>query len=328
MTYIDLFSASPSQNPLPTNLPPTVLALGNFDGVHIGHQALLTEAVRRAAQFSEKDGCTAPGVWLFRTPPSDFLGNPPIPHLSTLEEKLAEFRKYGIRYVFLGDFEVLGSLSPEAFVLDVLQNSCRCRHAICGFNYTFGKRGAGTPKLLRSLLGDCVTDISPVTSSDGQPVSSTRIRSLLSDGNVREAAHLLGRPYSITRPVLHGKALGRTIDFPTVNQSFPPLAVIPKSGIYAVTVHFPWKSEKAVQYGIANIGVRPTVENAGQVNCETYILDFSEDLYGKTVEIRLIERLRDERKMSGIAELKQTIAKDEAAARRLFGLPQKTDGGV
>ena len=299
-------------------LPKTVLALGNFDGVHLGHAELLKEAVRKSKSLGGSSESVVPGVWLFRAPPSDFLTDPPIPHLSTLEEKLSIFRSFGIRYAFIGEFPILSALSPEEFARRLI-SECNCIHAVCGFNYTFGHRGAGTPKELSAFLGGRVSVIASVGQA-GSPVSSTRIRALLRDGDVRAAATLLGRPYSLTAPVLHGKALGRTISFPTANQAFPQGSVIPKSGIYAVTVHFPWEVPDAIHYGVANVGLRPTVENSSIVNCETYIFDYSGDLYDKTIEIRFIERLRDERKMSGLAELTAAITHDAEAARDLFGI--------
>lgn len=316
LTCIDLSENRPID---PSAIPATVLALGNFDGVHLGHRELLRTAVARAEALTREGTPAAAGVWLFRAPPTDLLRDPPIPHLSTLDEKLALFRAAGIRYAFLGDFTVLASLSPEDFARRVLREECRCVHAVCGFNYSFGHRGSGTPDLLGELLGGAVTVIDPVLCG-GLPVSSTRIRELLSDGAVADAARLLGRPYSLTAPVLHGKALGRTIGFPTANQNFPPLAAVPKYGIYAVEVRFPEEDPATVRYGVANVGTRPTVEDAGHVNCETFLLDFCGDLYGKTVETRFIEFLRPERKMSGIEELREAIRNDEKNARRVFGL--------
>lgn len=309
MTCFDL-STLPFREIDNVDVPSTVLALGNFDGVHLGHRALLLECVRKAEELG-----AIPGVWLFREPPTDFLRNPPTPHLSTFMDKLTIFRENGIKRAFVADFKAVGSLSPEQFARELLIENCRCRHAICGFNYSFGYKGAGDPALLRSLFNGAVSEIPPVKIG-GLPVSSTRIRALLSDGNVAEASALLGREYSFRAPVLHGKALGRTLTFPTINQDFPPLAVIPKSGIYAVTVQLP--DDPAVYYGVANVGNRPTVEVSSHTNCETYILDFDGDLYGKTVEIGFAKRLRDERKMSGIEELRTAIGADAEAARAFF----------
>lgn len=312
MTCFDL-STIPFSEIDVANAPGTVLALGNFDGVHLGHRALLREAVRKSDELG-----AVPGVWLFRAPPTDFLKDRPTPHLSTLSDKLTIFRELGIRIAFVEDFKTVGALSPERFASDILINTCRCLHAVCGFNYSFGFRGAGDPALLRSLFNGAVSEIPPIKIG-GIPVSSTRIRSLLIDGDVQTASELLGRNYSFRSPVLHGKALGRTLSFPTINQDFPPLSVIPKSGIYAVTVHVP--SSPTILYGVANIGNRPTVEVSTHTNCETYILDFDGDLYGEAIEIGFVKRLRDERKMSGTKELKTAISADADAARILFRIP-------
>ena len=314
MTYFDL-SVSPFREINGTNIPSTVLALGNFDGVHLGHRALLRETVRKASELG-----AIPGVWLFRAPPTDFLRDPPTPHLSTLTDKLEIFHSLGIKLAFVADFKAIGSLSPELFVRNILIKACHCCHAVCGFNYSFGFKGAGDPALLRSLFDGAVSEIPPVRIG-GIPVSSTRIRSLLFDGDVQAASELLGRNYFFRSPVLHGKALGRTLTFPTINQNFPSSSVIPKSGIYAVTVHV--EGEQTTLSGVANVGSRPTVEKSGHTNCETYILDFSGDLYGRSVEIGFIKRLRDERKMSGIEELKAAIKNDANAAREFFKAYQK-----
>ena len=316
LTLIDLLNGI--EIPV-SDSPPTVLALGNFDGVHLGHRALLKKAVEIAKARSTPNAPVYPGVWLFRRPPSDFLKDPPIPHISTLEDKLDLFRACGIRYAFLGDFEEIGAYSPEAFAKEILIETCRCVHAICGFNYSFGHRGSGTPAQLSEHFGGSISVIHPVLF-DGSPVSSTRIRALIQSGSVTDAASLLDRPFSITAPVLHGKALGRTIDFPTLNQDFPKNHVIPKSGIYAVTVRFPWEESGCIRYGIANVGVRPTVEISDRINCETYILDYSGDLYGKDVEISFTAYLRSEERFDSLEALKAAIRNDEQNARRLFGI--------
>ena len=293
----------------------TVIALGNFDGVHMGHRKLLQSVVEKAKSLSQTIP-TTPGVWLFRDAPNDFLRSPPTPHISTLNDKLLLFRECGIKIAFLGDFKHLSNCSPEDFIHEILQRQCHCIHAVCGFNYSFGKRGEGTPEMLRNGFNGEITEISPV-NYNGDRVSSTRIRNLISEGNVEEAAKLLCRPYHFTSAVLHGKALGRTISFPTLNQDFPYLTLIPKKGIYAVRVTAPDGSLPTL-YGVANVGTRPTVEKSDHINCETYLLDFNGDLYGKKLCTEFIARIRDERKMDNLDELKRTIAEDAETARKLF----------
>lgn len=297
----------------------TVLALGNFDGVHLGHRELLKETVRVAASLSNDKETVLPGAWLFEAPPSDYLCAAPTKQICTTDEKLMLMRESGIRFAFLGDFPTLMSASPEAFVTEHLQKECNAVYAVCGFNYSFGYRGTGTPALLSKLFGGAVSQIPPVTHG-GEAISSTRIRGLVEKGAVEEASDLLGRPFSLTLPVLHGKALGRTLHFPTANQSPRENQLIPRSGIYAVRVFLPWESENTVHYGITNIGSRPTVESEGALNLETYILDYSGDLYDKSIRIEFIKRLRAERKMKDLDELKETIQRDEEATRALFGL--------
>ena len=315
MIYIDL-STLPFRPLSEAELPQaTVLALGNFDGVHMGHRRLLQCVVDKARALSESTP-TTPGVWLFRDAPNDFLRSPPTPHISTLNDKLLLFRECGIKIAFLGDFKHLAGCSPSDFIHSILKQQCRCVHAVCGFNYSFGKRGEGTPEMLREGFDGHMTEIPPVII-DGDYVSSTRIRNLISEGRVEEAERLLCRPYHFTSAVLHGKALGRTISFPTVNQDFPHLALIPKKGIYAVRISAPEGSLPTL-YGVANVGTRPTVEKSDHINCETYILDFSGNLYGKKLCVEFIARIRDERKMDNLDELKQAISEDAQTARRIF----------
>lgn len=315
MIYIDL-SILPfrplTEAELPTN---TVLALGNFDGVHMGHRKLLQSVVEKAKILSQSTPVT-PGVWLFRDAPNDFLRSPPTPHISTLNDKLLLFRECGIKIAFLGDFKHLSNCSPEDFIHEILQKQCHCIHAVCGFNYSFGKRGEGTPEMLYNGFNGEVTEIPPV-NCNGDRVSSTRIRNLISEGNVEEAAELLCRPYHFTSAVLHGKALGRTISFPTLNQDFPHLTLIPKKGIYAVRVTAPDGSLPPL-HGVANVGTRPTVEKSDHINCETHLLDFNGNLYGKKLCTEFIARIRDERKMDNLDELKRAIAEDAETARRIF----------
>ncbi len=290
-----------------TELPPQlVLALGNFDGVHLAHRALLQATV---AWKKREFPAASVGVFCFREPPSAFLQRQPQGQLSTLAEKLSDFADCGIEYVILADFAELRELSPEAFVGEILIDRCRCIAAACGFNHRFGKGGKGTSELLSSMLGGRLL-LQEAVCMDGEPISSSRVRSLLAEGETEKAAALLGHPHRLTAPVSHGKALGRSLGAPTANQNFPADAVLPRFGVYV--------TDCAVRgehyFGVSNVGVHPTVDDVPVVNCETYLMDFSGDLYGEPLTVSFLHFLRPERRFSSKEELSLQIAEDLAQA--------------
>ena len=282
----------------------TVLCLGNFDGVHLGHRALLRRAVE-IRQDKHPHAVTA--VFCFRAPSTDTLS--PTPHLSTLEQKLDLFAECGIEYAILGDFPAMRELTPEEFITNVLQRECRAVATVCGFNYRFGKGGKGTP----ALLSESIADVSIVSEYKelGDTVSSTRIRRLLLDGNARDAATLLSRPYSIASEIVHGKALGQKMGIPTVNQSIPTPMLVPRHGVYITDCEI----DGVCYRGITNVGVHPTVDDNAAVNCETHLLDCNADLYGRVCRVSFLEFLRPEEKFASIDALKEQIARDTEAAR-------------
>lgn len=284
-----------------------VLCLGNFDGVHIAHRALLSRGVQLRASRYPGAAC---GVFCFYGLSTDTLLSEPVPHLCTDEDRLKRFRDEGMEYAILADFPELMNYTPERFLDDVLRDACHCVAAVCGFNYRFGKNGDGTPETL-AHSGLPVEVVPPVLFEDS-PVSSTRIRNLISDGNVREAGLLLSVPYGFSSPVIHGKALGRKLGFPTLNQSFPPRLLIPKHGVYVSEALIDGK----IYRGVSNVGLRPTVETGAPVNCETYLIDYDgADLYRKTVPLSLLAYLREERKFPSPEELRKQIEKDVLFAK-------------
>ena len=288
----------------------TVLCLGNFDGVHLAHRQLMKAACDMRDQLPTP---AASGVFCFQIPSSNYLFADPPAQLCSLEQKLHRFRDCGIEYAFLVDFPSVKELSPEEFVSEILLKKCHCRGAVCGFNYRFGKYGAGMPLQLKALLGHPVEICSEVFL-EGETVSSTRIRRLLAEGRIEQANRLLTVPYGITATVLHGKALGRQWGFPTVNQQFPQGVQIPKHGVYLSVC-----TVDGVSYGgVSNIGSRPTVENKAAVNCETYLLDFSGDLYGKELTVSFLKFIRPEQHFDSVAELKAQIQADVTTAKGYF----------
>ena len=289
-------------------------AIGNFDGVHAGHQKLLALAAEKG------DGITKSAVFTFSVPTSRLKNG--ISLLTSPEERYPLFRALGIDLLILADFEDIASLSPESFAEEILFRRCHVRRALCGFNFRYGKAAAGNAQTLKttfSALGGEV-EIVPPYRIDGHTVSSSEIREALSVGNVRRARHMLTRPYSITAEVVHGKQLGRTLGFPTANQRFPLDRLVPKYGVYAVRV----LSDGEAYFGVANVGVRPTVENTVSANCEVYILDFKGDLYGKTVTTEFFEFLRPERHFSDVQALVTAVHNDIHTVKQYFQAEKDT----
>ena len=286
-------------------------AVGNFDGVHKGHLALLQKA-------AEKNGCTHSAVWTFATHPRVCMGDRNFSALTTTEQKLGLFAEAGIELAILEDFPAVKDMSPEDFAADLLYGKCRVRTAVCGYNFRFGKNAAGTPALLSkefSKRGANVITVDAVKTAEGEIISSSAIRTLIEDGDIEKANEMLGREFTVSLPISEGHKLGRTLGLPTINQVFPAGYVIPRHGVYAAKCNIKGKEYIAV----ANIGVRPTViKNTENINCESHIIDFSGDLYGETVSVRLYHFLRDEKKFSSIDELKSAINADVLKTEELF----------
>ena len=289
-------------------------AIGNFDGVHAGHQKLLSLAAEKS------DAITKSAVFTFSMPTSRLKNG--ISLLTSPEERYPLFRDLNIELLILADFADIASLSPERFAEEVLFRRCHVRRVLCGFNFRYGKAATGNAQSLQrtfSALGGSV-DIVPPYRIDGLTVSSSEIREALSVGNVYRAHHMLTRPYAITAEVVHGKQLGRTLGFPTANQYFPPDRLVPKFGVYAVRV----QADGKTYFGVANVGVRPTVENTVSANCEVYILDFKGNLYGKTVTTEFHAFLRPERHFSNIDALVTAVHNDIQSAKQYFQIPKDT----
>ncbi|MBE6693474.1 MAG: riboflavin biosynthesis protein RibF [Ruminococcaceae bacterium] len=296
-----------------------VYCLGNFDGVHIAHKRLIKEGINEKKRRSDAHSECLCGAFIFRSPSCDYF--PPFEgqkklHLTTLEDKLKMFCEAGLDFVAVCDFEDVRELSPADF-LRLLYDGCACRGIVCGYNYSFGKFAKGTPDFIGEYFSDCkdfTLTVVPKISLGGVDVSSTSIRALIAEGNVQTANRLLGYRYFIDAPVVDGKHLGRSLGFPTANQNFRDDAVIPRCGVYATLC----RTDKGSFPAVSNVGVRPTVDGDGIVNCETYVIGFSGDLYGESVRVEFIERLRDEIKFSDIHELKLAISRDTVRAQEIF----------
>ena len=299
---ISLATMTPSAPPAAS-----VLCLGNFDGVHLAHQELLNSAKKLRSRLSADTAC---GVFCFSTSPAEHLTKNPPAYLCTQEQKLELFRACGMEYAFVADFPSVRDLAPEVFVEEILKKQCNCKGAVCGFNFRFGKQGAGTTELLRETLNAPV-EIQTAVLYEGEPISSTRIRRLLLEGDAATAERLLGRPYSFTAPVIHGKHLGHKLGAPTINQRIPEKLLIPAYGVYVTECEIEGQRFRAV----TNVGVRPTVEENAAVNCESYLLNFEGDLYEKNVKTSFLARIRPEKQFSSQEELQAQIHRDIETAR-------------
>ncbi|MBR6676018.1 MAG: bifunctional riboflavin kinase/FAD synthetase [Clostridia bacterium] len=278
-----------------------VLALGNFDGVHRGHQCLF----ETAREMCGPDAGTACCVWTFDSLAKAEDG---AACLTDMNAKLALFSEYGLDYAVFESFDEIRHLSCADFVSRILSEGHKAGGVVCGFNFRFGNGGEGDADLLCALCdekGISHRVVPPVAVGD-IVVSSTKIRELIQGGDMEGAYELLGHPYSISFPVVHGNEIGRKMGIPTINQSFAEGHCIPGQGIYACTVFV----DGGIYLGVANVGVRPTVSNGTVVNCETHIINYSGDLYGREIKVEFYERLREEMKFDSIDALRRQIKID------------------
>ena len=289
---------------------PHVVALGCFDGVHKGH----TELIRQARRIANASSLPL-AVFSFAQPPKSFFSSNPISLLTTLEEKKRIMASLGVDLFVCVPFnEEIASMDAERFFYDILKDKLCASYILCGFNYRFGKKGLGDTELLSELCSDNgvgLSVISPI-EIDGSTVSSSAIRRALEEGDVRGAASLLGRPYSIRSEVISGQQLGRRLGFPTVNQIFEAGLITPKNGVYLSRI----RVGNTVKKGITNVGVRPTVD--GENLCaETNIFDFEGDLYGKKIRVEFLDFIRPETKFSCIEELSAQVHRDIEKAKNM-----------
>jgi riboflavin kinase / FMN adenylyltransferase len=297
------------------------VTIGNFDGVHLGHQAILRELVSVA-----KARALVSCVVTFEPHPREFFSPHAAPtRLTSLREKCELLAHYGVARTHLCHFNrALASLSADAFIEQVLVHGLKARWVMIGEDFRFGAKRSGDFAYLKARgteLGIDVLAMPTVVAGSGAQtarVSSSALREILSAGDVARAATLLGRPYSISGRVIHGDKLGRTLGFPTANVQMhhnrPPL-----TGIYAVRVA--GLGEKPLD-AVASVGVRPTVTNSGEMRLEVFIFDFSGDIYGRHIRVDFLAKLRDEEKYEGLEALKRQIELDcDAARATLKALP-------
>lgn len=300
---------------VPAALQGGVFALGNFDGVHLGHQRVIGEAARMARELG-----VPLGVLVFEPHPKQFFfPDEPFFRLTPFRAKARLLESLGVDILAALPFDADMSkkLAPE-FVMDVLVNGLRAAHVVAGYDFHFGKARSGNASVL-SYMGEMEgfgVSIVPEATLDGHTISSTRIRDLLGKGDPKGAARLLGHWWTVETLVRSGDQRGRTIGFPTANLALEDY-VQPAFGVYAVRIEFEDGPHKGVYDGVANLGRRPTFDKE-DVLLEVHIFDFAGDVYGHHAAVSFIDFLRPEQKFSGLDALKDQIAKDSARAREIL----------
>lgn len=290
----------------------SAVALGYFDGIHIGHRNIICKAASCSASG------LVPVVFTFSQLPKNMLSNGKTELLQPFSQKVKMLRSLGIERLYCPDFLKFRDMPPDRFVEKILYEQLKAKKVFCGFNYHFGKNGAGDSMSLKKLCEPYEIEVSvaePVVL-DGDVVSSTRIRTLLKEGMIAEANRLLGYEFGVESEIIHGNHIGKGLGFPTINQNAEEGIILPKFGVYAsvVTVN----GEKFC--GVTNVGVKPTV---GKYNplYETWMpLYTGEDVYGKTADVRLKKFLRPERKFKTLQELKDTVLENGRQALEMLQL--------
>ncbi|MCD7757586.1 MAG: riboflavin biosynthesis protein RibF [Clostridiales bacterium] len=290
-----------------------VIALGFFDGVHLGHGALLRAVTAKAKELN-----ATPSAMSFDVHPSALLAAHPIPLLNANEDRVWLMRHvYGIEDVILAHFDEKMMHQPwEEFVTDYLAGELGAVYVVAGCDFRFGDRGAGDAQRLREKCAQLGIgcEIVGMVELDGQQIHSTLIRDLITAGEMEQANRYLGHPHMLTNRVGQGKHLGRILGFPTVNLQFQPGVLVPARGVYATKVYV----ERQCYIAVTNVGVRPTVEDTQQVNVEAFLLDFSGDLYGKELRVEFYRHLRGERKFPSVEALRDEVMRNAQQTRDYF----------
>ncbi len=286
-----------------------VLALGSFDGFHLGHRAVIDAAVALAKELGAE-----PAVFCFDIPPACYAPGSTVKILGDKNERKELFAARGISSLFVAGFEELRGLDARDFITEILMKECGAVGVVCGFNFAFGKNRAGTPLLLRDYFRDRVITLDPIYNGE-LPVSSSRIRAAITDGDVELAASMLGRRYSITCEVSEGRKDGRKLGFPTINQHPDEMRAIPAHGVYVTKTILPGGQ---VFPSVTDVGLAPTLDQTGRVRLETHLLDTFIENSPSSAKIEFIERIRGEFVFNSVDELKAQIASDVEYARNYF----------
>ncbi len=296
-----------------------VIALGFFDGVHMGHGALLRTVAERARTLD-----ALPCAFTFDRSPTAALTGKAVPLLSGVEDRTALMRAlYGVQEVIVAPFGRMRQMDWQDFVAQYLKKELGAVHVVAGHDFHFGYRGQGDPRRLqekcRELGMGC--DVIPKVEIDGTTVSSTYIRALVEEGRMERARWFLGHPHTLSGPVVHGSELGRTLGTPTANLLVPAGVIAPRFGVYASRVVLP---DGGVKAAVTNVGFRPTVNNDQRaVTVESWILDYQGSLYGQLIRVEFYAHLRPERKFPSVEALRQAILENSRQTRDYFAREQE-----
>ena len=289
-----------------------VIALGFFDGVHLGHAALLRRTVEAAAQRG-----VTPAVFTFDRPPKEVVTGVPCPLINSAEDRRELVRRlYGIQEVIMVPFDREMMTTPwDKFVTDILVGRYHAVHLVAGHDHHFGHKNQGSPELLQEKCAELGLgcDIIPKVEVGGITVSSTYIRRLVELGQISRANRFLGHPHTLTGSVRHGRGIGSSRLYPTANLIIPPHVLVPSHGVYVTRATLP---EGASYAAVTNVGTRPTVNNGTDVTVEAWILDFDGDLYGQTVRVEFLKHIRDEVRFDSLDALKAQIMRDAETTRQ------------
>lgn len=291
---------------------PTVCGLGNFDGVHLGHQKLINELLKQS-QIRKLESV----ILTFEPHPSKVLrADKSDPLIMSLRQKENVIKSLGIDNLIFAPFtQKFSQIDYKDFIYDILIGICKVKVVVIGFDYRFGCDGKGTANDLQEICSKEGIDtiIIPPVTYEGKIVSSTLIRALIESGDVKKAAEYMGRPFCIEGNVVYGDGLGRKLGFPTANISFSPDIILPAPGVYAVKVLWHNKAYK----GIANLGIKPTFQKH-KTTLEVHIFNFNQQIYGEYMEVNFIENLRGEIKFRSVSDLVAQVKNDIIEAKKIF----------
>ncbi len=288
-----------------------VLTLGNFDGLHLGHQKIINKVVEIGRYYG-----LPTALLTFSVHPMKHFGSK-ILEIQTTEQKFELLEKFGIDYVLNIPFDTkIANMAPGIFVREILVKKLHSRFIVVGYDFHFGRKRKGNFGLLKMMsqkLGFNAFKIDKVVI-DNITVSSTNIRNLLREGNIKQASKLLGRPYSMSGKIIKGDGIGRLIGYPTANLDFGNI-ITPKNGVYATKI----KIDDEVYPSVTNVGIRPTVTSSEELRVETHILNFDKDIYYKKVVLEFVDLIRDESRFDSFEDLKKQIALDCQKVKKIIG---------
>lgn len=291
---------------------PAAISLGKFDGIHRGHELLLEQLLKK-----KQEGYKTV-IFTFDIPPKKVIGSEDVKVLTTNEEKMHMFESFGIDYLIECPFtpEIM-TMEPECFI-EMLVKKLSVKCIVAGEDFCFGHNRRGNYQMLKEYADKLSYEaiILPKMKEERRDISSTFVREEISAGRIERANKLLGYPYFVSGQVKHGKQIGRTIGFPTVNLIPPQNKLLPKYGVYITKVTI----DGIVYHGITNVGCKPTIEGENPVGIETHILDFKQDVYDKVIIITFIKKIREEQKFSNLESLLEQIRLDVNEARYYFSL--------